>query len=375
MKTLWLVLLLSHYVAGTTLEALQPVFINRPGTETTSPGGRFVNVGFLFTLPETFDGRFGGGEAEMDRIYFHNLRRLVASLLPSVSPTHLLVMTRPDHVTLIANQLAALIGRHLALQVILKQGQKHCSEIKIQFVDLDNTILKHREQIDQMKPLFAPSQTILKPGDSKRTPDMNEGNRANEDIVAEFFTKYQDDIFFIAPFYHTMFPLLDHMIVLDVDIEFKSDLSDLYEHFSKFERTQMIGLANELSPYYLKNLKAYKSMHRRSPEGLPGFYQGFNTGVALYNLTRMRQSEIYTKELQFTNMEDLVKRYAVDGYVGDQEWLTQLSWKLPQLFHLLPCQFNQQKADFSAIYPGTWEAYHDCEEPSKIIHNNGEMDF
>ena len=75
----------------------------------------------------------------------------------------------------------------------------------------------------------------------------------------------------------------------------------------------------------------------------------------------MRQSEIYTKELQFTNMEDLVKRqvclvivkdelvwremfstvrcrYAVDGYVGDQEWLTQLSWKLPQLFHLLPCQ-------------------------------------
>ena len=171
----------------------------RPGSETTSPGRRFVNVGFLFTLPETFDGRFGGGEAEMDRIYFHNLRRLVASLLPSVSPTHLLVMTRPDHVTLIANQLAALIGRHLALQVlwqvfwsngifillsiillsvkydqcskvILKQGQKHCSEIKIQFVDLDNTILKHREQIDQMKPLFAPSQTILKPGELNKWP-------------------------------------------------------------------------------------------------------------------------------------------------------------------------------------------------------------
>ena len=90
-----------------------------------------------------------------------------------------------------------------------------------------------------------------------------------------------------------MFPLLDHLIVLDVDIEFKSDLSDLYEHFSKFDKTQMIGLANELSPYYLKNLEAYKSMNPHSPEGLPGFYQGFNTGVALYNLTRFQDIMIH----------------------------------------------------------------------------------
>ena len=38
----------------------------------------------------------------------------------------------------------------------------------------------------------------------------------------------------------------------------------------------------------------------------------------------------------------LAKEFMLEGTVGDQDWLTLLAWKQPQLVHLLPCQFNVQ---------------------------------
>ena len=33
--------------------------------------------------------------------------------------------------------------------------------------------------------------------------------------------QYEDDLYYLAPFYHLAFPLLDHLVILDVDLEFR----------------------------------------------------------------------------------------------------------------------------------------------------------
>ena len=33
--------------------------------------------------------------------------------------------------------------------------------------------------------------------------------------------QYDNDLYFLAPFYHLTFPLLDSLIILDIDLEFR----------------------------------------------------------------------------------------------------------------------------------------------------------
>ena len=46
--------------------------------------------------------------------------------------------------------------------------------------------------------------------------------------------------------------------------------------------------------------------------------QGFNTGVALLNLEKMRESEEYLNSLEIETMIGLEKKYNIRGTVGDQ---------------------------------------------------------
>ena len=75
------------------------------------------------------------------------------------------------------------------------------------------------------------------------------------------------------------------------------------------------------------------------------FTQGFNTGIALYDLDKMRMSDEYEKETNVARMAELAQKYGMMGSVGDQDWLTVLGWEKPHLFYLLPCQFNVQVYD------------------------------
>ena len=48
-------------------------------------------------------------------------------------------------------------------------------------------------------------------------------------------------------------------------------------------------------------------------------FQGFNTGVALYHLGRMRESLEYNMELDVARMRELSsEKYLMQGTVGDQ---------------------------------------------------------
>ena len=75
---------------------------------------------------------------------------------------------------------------------------------------------------------------------------------------------------------------LKKVIVLDTDVTLATDISKLYQHFSKFEDSQSLGLVENQSDWYLPG-KLWKS---HSP--WPALGRGFNTGVILMDLEKLR---------------------------------------------------------------------------------------
>ena len=77
--------------------------------------------------------------------------------------------------------------------------------------------------------------------------------------MREYFTstskearKYRDDLFLIAIFYHRVFPF-NRLIILDVDLKFKIDISELYDLFDDFEnldKNKLVAVGRDLSPHY-----------------------------------------------------------------------------------------------------------------------------
>ena len=77
--------------------------------------------------------------------------------------------------------------------------------------------------------------------------------------MQEYFTstskearKYRDDLFLIAIFYHRVFPF-NRLIMLDVDLKFKIDISELYDLFDDFENldeNKLVAVGRDLSPHY-----------------------------------------------------------------------------------------------------------------------------
>uniref|UniRef100_A0A3Q1JKP1 LARGE xylosyl- and glucuronyltransferase 1 n=1 Tax=Anabas testudineus TaxID=64144 RepID=A0A3Q1JKP1_ANATE len=75
---------------------------------------------------------------------------------------------------------------------------------------------------------------------------------------------------------------LQRVIVLDTDITFATDIAELWAVFHKFKGQQVLGLVENQSDWYLGNL--WKN-HRP----WPALGRGFNTGVILLLLDRLRK--------------------------------------------------------------------------------------
>ena len=74
---------------------------------------------------------------------------------------------------------------------------------------------KYRDDIDRMKQLFG----FLSAGEQFTVKEGRGGSRQEVHIPN---TKYQHDLFFIAPFYHREVTSTIHkLIVIDIDLEFK----------------------------------------------------------------------------------------------------------------------------------------------------------
>ena len=70
--------------------------------------------------------------------------------------------------------------------------------------------------------------------------------------TAKEATKYRDDLFLIAIFYHRIFPF-NRFIMLDVDLKFKIDVAELFDQFNHFENENhkaFAAVGRDLSPHY-----------------------------------------------------------------------------------------------------------------------------
>lgn len=304
------------------------------------------------------------------------LENLMTSVLKHSegSPLHFIVMTDESSEKDIRNSIQTSIQKVLSEKIIRSHGlTKKFPLLRIEFVNLDFLASKYSRDINIMKQFF--SQPISK-------YEEDGVREVNGQLIKMVSTeKYSYDSFYTAPFLHREIPQeIKRLCVIDIDLEFRIDFKMLFDHFLKFTTSEILGIAQDLNPHYFLNTIAYRKKHPESGIGLPGRFQGFNSGVALFDLQKMRESQLYNNETQLINMADLADEFEYDGFVGDQDWLTMLGWKHPDLFYMLPCQFNYQ--NINKCYAENKEETKLCDiftfcdirhSPIKILHRNSEI--
>ncbi|KAM4848742.1 xylosyl- and glucuronyltransferase LARGE2 isoform 2-T2 [Urocitellus parryii] len=150
-------------------------------------------------------------------------------------------------------------------------------------------------------------------------------------------------------------PGLARVIVLDTDVTFASDIAELWALFAHFSDKQVIGLVENQSDWYLGNL--WKN-HRP----WPALGRGFNTGVILLWLDRLRQvgwEQMWT----LTAQRELLTLAATS--LADQDIFNAVIKEHPELVQPLPCIWNVQLSDHT-------RAEHCYSEAAdlKVIHWN-----
>lgn len=82
----------------------------------------------------------------------------------------------------------------------------------------------------------------------------------------------------------------------------------------------LIGVGNDLAPHYYHVLRFFRESHPGTLIGDPGRFQGFNTGVVLFNLDKMRKSELYNSivENKAGIVDKLAEKYQFKSHLGKQ---------------------------------------------------------
>ena len=63
------------------------------------------------------------------------------------------------------------------------------------------------------------------------------------------------------------------MIMLDADLRFEIDVSDLYEQFENFDKVQVMAVAKDMTPHYRFAFEKYRNMYTNTLVGEPGILQ------------------------------------------------------------------------------------------------------
>ena len=279
------------------------------------------------------------------------LERNLGSLLDfsSGTPLQFIVITDKESLESVSSFFSQFVGKYVANKVIKAskwRKRKLFPKTAIKFVNIENIIEKDRVFFDALK---------------------------NRSMIQDM--KYNEDLFFISPLYHKAFLSLSKLIFLDSsDLHFYDDILLLQDQFKKMDK-EVMGVGLDLSPHY-RNMVTDLAGNTWTSLGLPGPRQGLNTGVVLFDLDKMRESEEIARFVKPEKVGQLLDKYGLARMsLGDQDWLTCLGWDQPHLFHILPCQFNRQ-TDLMYLREG-WEEvfdeYHHCEAGAavKIVHRNG----
>ncbi|XP_074853653.1 xylosyl- and glucuronyltransferase LARGE2 isoform X1 [Carettochelys insculpta] len=141
----------------------------------------------------------------------------------------------------------------------------------------------------------------------------------------------------MVPSVHVSFYNADDLkvIVLDTDITFATDIAELWAVFGKFSDKQVIGLVENQSDWYLGNLwKNHKPW--------PALGRGFNTGVILLLLERLRRMG-WEQMWRLTAERELMSMFSTS--LADQDIFNAVIKQNPVLVYKLPCFWNVQLSD------------------------------
>ena len=162
--------------------------------------------------------------------------------------------------------------------------------------------------------------------------------------------------------------------MLDSDLEFKSDIAELFGHFTSFSPSNIFGLAREQQPVYRHIFHMYRKEKPDTRIGgpPPNGLTGFNSGVLMMDLQRIRRSQLYQRILTDRTIQDLAKKYEFQGHLGDQDFYTLLSLQHEELFYVLPCSWNRQLCTWwrDNGYSDVFQLYYNCAQPVHIYHGN-----
>jgi len=131
---------------------------------------------------------------------------------------------------------------------------------------------------------------------------------------------------------------LEKVIILDTDVTFATDIGQLWRLFTGFTGSQALGLVENQSDWYIPG-KLWKN-HRP----WPALNRGFNTGVILMSLKKLRS-------IQWSNIwrtvaeNELVTQLSTS--LADQDVLNAVIKHQSELLYRLDCEWNVQLSDNS----------------------------
>ncbi|XP_012217254.1 xyloside xylosyltransferase 1 [Linepithema humile] len=189
-------------------------------------------------------------------------------------------------------------------------------------------------------------------------------------------TYYSDALFFLSLGLHRIAPNCQRLaIMFDADTKFRKDVKNLFEEFNNFGKGALFGLAPELTPVYRHVLYLYRSKHPTTMFGEPrhkGGYPGYNSGVVLFNLERLRKSHMYNEAVSKNSVDIMTRKYHFKGHLGDQDFYTLLGMEKPELIHTIDCGWNRQLCTWwrDRGYSDIFANYSECHSETKLWHGN-----
>jgi glycosyltransferase-like protein LARGE len=133
-------------------------------------------------------------------------------------------------------------------------------------------------------------------------------------------------------------PEIDKAIVLDTDLTFAADITELWQHFTAMRRkNKVLGIVENLSDWYLGKLWT-----KHKP--WPALGRGLNTGVMLQDLKAMR--DMNWKSVWKSVAVETLPKYGSTA-LADQDVINSVVKQLPHIHYMLPCAWNIQLGDHS----------------------------
>ncbi|KFM76658.1 Xyloside xylosyltransferase 1, partial [Stegodyphus mimosarum] len=238
------------------------------------------------------------------------------------------------------------ISLNSAMDVLKESAVLARTSAEVSFYDVNAFVEPLQELINTIRPLFSFKQGAY----------------------------YSDGLFFISVGLFKIM-LLKKLIIVDADVKFLDDIKELHDYFNKFPPEALIGAASEQQPVYRHVLHEYRRIYNDTLAGgpPPDGKTGFNSGVLLLDLEKMRHSDLYNEIVNNSSFVlHLVEKYKFKGHLGDQDFYSLINLEYPYLFYHLPCTWNRQLYQWWKYhgYKDVFDLYHSCSGKIHLLHGN-----